>query len=275
MEEFLKIEREGAVAVVTMNRPQTRNALSDADAVESLVAMCDAVNRDMSVSVVVLTGAGPAFSSGGNLKTLRGTMGSGLGEPVYSRYAYRDGIQRLPLALCNLEVPTIAAINGPSYGAGNDLACMCDIRIASRTAVFAETFVKLGLLPGDGGAWLLPRAVGMSHAFEMSFTGDPIDAEQALQWGLVSQVVEPDELMPAAMRLAQRIACNPPHALRMTKRLMLEAQHTRLDTTLEMSAGFQALAHHTAAHESALDAFIDAAAARSAAREQLSTEMRK
>ena len=273
MEDFLKIERDGGVAVVTMNRPQTRNALSDADAIESLVALCETVNRDLSVSVVVLTGAGSAFSSGGNLKTLRRTVGSGLGDPVYSRYAYRDGIQRLPLALCNLEVPTIAAVNGPAYGAGNDLACMCDIRIASRTAVFAESFVKLGLLPGDGGAWLLPRAVGMSRACEMAFTGDPIDAAQALQWGLVSQVVDPDALMPTALRLAQRIASNPTHALRMTKRLLREAQHMRLDTTLEMSAGFQALAHHTKAHEAALDTFLEAAAARSVAREQLSTDL--
>lgn len=266
MEDFLRIERDGGVAVVTMNRPQTRNALSDADAVESLIALCDTVNRDLSVRAVVLTGAGTAFSSGGNLKTLRDTVGSGLGEPVHSRYAYRDGIQRLPLALCNLEVPTIAAVNGPAYGAGSDLACMCDIRIASRTAVFAESFVKLGLIPGDGGAWLLPRAVGMSRACEMAFTGDPIDAAQALQWGLVSDVVEPDALMPTALRLAQRIAGNPSHALRMTKRLLREAQHARLDTVLEMSAGFQALAHHTAAHESALDAFLDAAQARAAAR---------
>lgn len=266
MEDFLKIERVGAVAVVTMNRPQTRNALSDADAVESLVSLCETVNRDLSVRAMVLTGAGPAFSSGGNLKTLRDTVGNGLGEPVHSRYAYRDGIQRLPLALCNLEVPTIAAVNGPAYGAGNDLVCMCDIRIASRNAVFAESFVKLGLLPGDGGAWLLPRAVGMSRACEMAFTGDPIDAAQALQWGLVSDVVEPDELMPAALRLAQRIASNPPHALRMTKRLLREAQHARLDTTLEMSAGFQALAHHTAAHDSALDAFLEAAQARATTR---------
>ncbi|MDP9917414.1 enoyl-CoA hydratase/carnithine racemase [Variovorax boronicumulans] len=266
MEDFLKIERDGGVAVVTMNRPQTRNALSDADAIDSLTALCDTVNRDLSVRVVVLTGAGPAFSSGGNLKTLRDTIGSGLGEAVHSRYAYRDGIQRLPLALCNLEVPTIAAVNGAAYGAGNDLACMCDIRIASRSAVFAESFVKLGLIPGDGGAWLLPRAVGMSRACEMAFTGDPIDAAQALQWGLVSDVVESDALMPTALRLAQRIASNPSHALRMTKRLMREAQHARLDTVLEMSAGFQALAHHTAAHESALDAFLDAAAARAAGR---------
>lgn len=266
MADFLKIERDGAVAIVTMSRPETRNALSDEDAVEALVQLCETVNRDLEVRTVVLTGAGPAFSSGGNLKTIRDTMGSGLGEPALSRYAYRNGIQRLPLALCNLEVPTIAAVNGPAYGAGNDLACMCDIRIASRTATFAESFVKLGLLPGDGGAWLLPRAVGMSRACQMAFTGDPISAEQALEWGLVSELVEPEELMASALHMAHRIAINPPHALRMTKRLLREAQHARLDTTLEMSAGFQAIAHHSAAHESALDAYLQKAHARAAAR---------
>jgi 2-(1,2-epoxy-1,2-dihydrophenyl)acetyl-CoA isomerase len=256
MNDFLKLERQGAVLIATLNRPQTRNALSDKDAIDALVGMCESVNKDLSVRAVILTGAGSAFCSGGNLKTIRDEMGSGLGEPPYTRYAYRDGIQRVPLALCNLEVPTIAAVNGPAIGAGNDLACMCDIRIASDTAIFAESFVKLGLLPGDGGAWLLPRTVGMSRACEMAFTGDAIDAAQALAWGLVSRVVPQEDLMTAALALAQRIAKNPPHALRMTKRLLREGQQVRLDTLLEMSAGFQALAHHTAEHEAALNAFL-------------------
>lgn len=252
MSDFLRLERDGAVLVATMNRPHTRNALTDDDVAEAFLGLCAQVNADLSVRALVLTGAGPAFSSGGNLKTLRQTVGSGLGEPARSRAAYRDGIQRIPNALCNVEVPTIAAVNGPAYGAGNDLACMCDIRIAARTAVFAESFVRLGLIPGDGGAWLLPRVIGLSRACEMTFTGEPIDADTALAWGLVSRVVAPDALMPAALDLAHRIAVNPSHALRLSKRLLREGQHMRLDTLLEMSAGFQALAHHTAEHETAL-----------------------
>ncbi|OZI37225.1 enoyl-CoA hydratase [Bordetella genomosp. 10] len=252
MSDFLRIERDGAVVIATMNRPETRNALSDDDVAGAFVGFCEDVNADLSVRAVILTGAGPAFSSGGNLKTLRDTVGSGLGEPVKSRHAYRDGIQRIPLALYNLEVPTIAAVNGPAHGAGNDLACMCDIRIAGERAVFAESFVKLGLTAGDGGAWLLPRAVGMSRACEMSFTGEPIDARQALAWGLVSKIAKDDELMPAALDLARRIAVNSGPALRMTKRLLREGQHTRLDTLLELSAAFQALSHHTTEHETAL-----------------------
>ncbi|GAA5231682.1 crotonase/enoyl-CoA hydratase family protein [Verticiella sediminum] len=256
MEDFLKLEREGAIALVTMNRPHTRNALSDEDVAEAFERCCATLNADLSVRVAVLTGAGAAFSSGGNLKTLAGSVGAGLGEPVLSRHAYRDGIQRIPRVLCNLEVPTIAAVNGAAYGAGNDLACMCDIRICSEDAVFAESFVRLGLTPGDGGAWLLPRAIGLSRACEMSFTGEPIDAQQAYAWGLVSRVVPAGELMPAALELARRIAVNPGPALRMTKRLIREGMHTRLDSLLEMSAAMQALAHHTAEHGAALEAAL-------------------
>lgn len=256
MDDFLRIERDAGIVIATMNRPETRNALSDDDAVGAFLKLCETVNADSSVRVLILTGGGPSFSSGGNLKTLRDIVGSGLGEPERSRAAYRNGIQRLPLALYNLEVPTIAAVNGPAYGAGNDLACMCDIRIASEHAVFAESFVKLGLIPGDGGAWLLPRVIGMSRACEMSFTGEPIDAEQALAWGLVSRVVKADRLLPVSLELAGRIAANSGKALRMTKRLLREGQQTRLDTLLEMSAAFQALAHHTAEHEAALDGFL-------------------
>jgi enoyl-CoA hydratase/carnithine racemase len=133
---------------------------------------------------------------------------------------------------------------------------MCDIRIAGERAKFAESFVKLGIIPGDGGAWLLPRAVGLSKAAEMAFTGDTIDAQEALACGLVSKVVPGDRLMDAARALAGRIAANPGPALRMAKRLMREGQHLRLDSLLELSAAFQALAHHTPEHERALDAFL-------------------
>jgi enoyl-CoA hydratase/carnithine racemase len=134
---------------------------------------------------------------------------------------------------------------------------MCDIRIASEKARFAESFVKLGIIPGDGGAWLLPRAVGLSKACEMAFTGDPVDGTEAARIGLASKVVPHDKLMEEALGLARRIAANPPHALRMAKRLIREGQHARLDTLLEMSAAFQALAHHTADHKEAIAAFLD------------------
>jgi enoyl-CoA hydratase/carnithine racemase len=134
---------------------------------------------------------------------------------------------------------------------------MCDIRIASTKAVFAESFVKLGIVPGDGGAWLLPRIIGIPKASLMAFTGDTIDAEKALEWGLVEQLCDPQELETQAVALAERIAANPGHALRLCKRLLREGQHMRLDSLLELSAAYQSLAHHTEDHQEAVAAFVD------------------
>jgi enoyl-CoA hydratase/carnithine racemase len=177
--------------------------------------------------------------------------------PAAITQEYRLGIQKLALAVYNLEVPAIAAVNGPAIGAGCDLACMCDIRIAADTASFAESFIKVGIVPGDGGAWLLPRVVGPSRAAEMSFTGESIPAAEALACGLVSRVVPAAELMAEARKLAARIAANPGPTLRLTKKLMREGEHMRLESLLELSAGYQALAHKTWEHREAVTAFIE------------------
>ncbi|KAA9153503.1 enoyl-CoA hydratase, partial [Delftia sp. BR1] len=156
---FLNIARDGAIWTLTMNQPETRNALTGNTAVEEFVQVCDEIRRDASVKAVILTGAGPIFSSGGNVKDMQRFFDDAL-TPDAIREEYRQGIQRIPRALTQLDVPVICAINGPAIGAGLDLTCMCDIRIASETATFAESFVRVGIVPGDGGAWLLPRAVG-------------------------------------------------------------------------------------------------------------------
>ena len=254
---FVLIEQTGAIVTLTLNAPEERNALSNQAQWDEVVAACARVARDQSVKVLILTGAGSAFCAGGNVKDMRDKKGIAGGTPYEIREGYRNGIQRIPLALYNLDVPTIAAVNGAAIGAGCDLACMCDIRIASTKAKFAESFVKLGIIPGDGGAWLLPRTVGMSKAAELTFTGDTIDAEEAARIGLVSRVVAPEDLMKEAQALAARIAANPGPALRMAKRLMREGQHLRLDSLLEMSAAFQAIGHHTKEHDQALEAFLE------------------
>lgn len=241
-----------------MSRPEERNAISDVDACRQFVSACQDITFDEDVSVVILTGLDPAFSAGGNLKRMRDRKGFAPKEtPFATRQSYRESIQRITLALYDLDVPTVAAINGPAIGAGLDLALMCDIRIASEKALLAESFVKVGIVPGDGGAWLLPRIVGMSKAAELSFTGDIIDASEALRIGLVSQVVPHERLMESALAMAEKIAANPVHSLRMTKRLLREGQHTRLDTLLELSAAFQAIAHETEDHREALDALLE------------------
>ena len=253
---FVLFEQSDGVATLTLNKPEERNALSTQAQWDEVVAACERVARDQTIRALIVTGAGSAFCAGGNVKDMRDKKGIAGGTPYEIREGYRHGIQRIPLALYNLDVPTIAAVNGPAIGAGCDLACMCDIRIASTKAKFAESFVKLGIIPGDGGAWLLPRVVGMSKAAELTFTGDTIGAEEALAIGMVSRVVAPEELLKEAQALAARIAANPAPALRMAKRLLREGQHMRLDSLLEMSAAFQAIGHHTREHDQAIEAFL-------------------
>jgi len=253
----LKIERLDHVLLLTVSDPETSNALNG-DAM--FAAFEDAVhlaNTDLDIRAVVLTGDGSTFSSGGNVQDMREKKGMFGGTPDQIVEQYRTGIQRIPRAFWTLDVPSIAAVNGPAIGAGCDLACMCDIRIASDRATFAESFVRVGIVAGDGGSWLLPRIVGYSRAAEMSFTGEAIDAEQAAQIGLVSKVVPHEGLMEASLDLARRIAINPPQVLRWTKRLLKEAQHERLDTILSMAAAYQAIAHHTEDHLEAVSAMFE------------------
>lgn len=257
MDPFLIVEREGAVVTATLNRPEERNAISETSHSEEIADFCADVTRDPSVRAIILTGRGKAFCAGGNIKHMQSKSGMFAGSPYALRNNYRTGIQLIPAALYDLEVPVIAAINGPAIGAGLDLACMCDIRIAADHAVFAESFVKLGIVPGDGGAWLLPRAIGMARASMMTLTGDSIDAAEALAWGLISEAVPAAALMDRAKEIAARIAANPGHATRMAKRLLREGQDMKLAPLLELSAAYQALAHHTADHVEAVNAFVE------------------
>jgi enoyl-CoA hydratase/carnithine racemase len=255
--ELIQYEKGAGVATLTLNRPESRNPISDSDMIEALLEVLGSVETDDEIRVAILTGAGTSFSTGGNLKKMVGAGALRDTLPARTRQNYKRGIQRLPLAFEALEVPVIAAVNGPAIGAGCDLACMCDIRIAGQSAKFAESFIKLGIVPGDGGAWLLPRVVGFAKASEMSLTGDVLSADEALACGLVSRVVPDDTLMHEANLIAARIASNPRFAVRLTKRLLREAQHSSLNTVLEMSAAMQALAHATSDHEEAVSAMLE------------------
>ncbi len=249
---------DGPILTITLNMAEKRNPISDVGVIDAMIAAFEAADRDMSVRCVILTGAGTAFSAGGDLKQMRpdsGGLRSGL--PAETRRNYKYGIQRLPLMFQALEVPVVAAVNGHAIGAGLDLATMCDFRVAARSAKFAESFVKLGIIPGDGGAWLLPRIVGFSKATELALTGETIDAEEALRIGLVSRVVDDADLMAEARRVADKIAVNPPHAVRMTKRLLREGQTADLKNILEMSAAMQSLAHATKDNDEAITAFLE------------------
>jgi 2-(1,2-epoxy-1,2-dihydrophenyl)acetyl-CoA isomerase len=245
---FVTCTAKDGIALLTLNAPDTRNAMSSEDDFSDIETVFGQVHRNREIRAAILTGAGKAFSAGGDVKLMHARALDRSIEPVEDRYRYQEGIHRVTMALYKFEVPLIAAVNGPAIGAGLDLACLCDFRIASERATFAESFVKVGIIPGDGGAWLLQHVIGPARAAEMTFTGDTIDATTALQYGLVSKVVPHDSLLEQAFAVAQRIAANPSHVLRMAKRLMRESANARLETVLEMSAAFQALAHATADH---------------------------
>ena len=254
---LLLVEQRGHVAIVTMNRPEARNPLGAEGDGDEFMEVMGGFNADQNVRCVVLTGAGPAFSAGGNVKDMKERTGTFAQTPVEIRERYRRNIHRIGKALQGLDIPSIAAVNGPAVGLGCDVACMTDMRIASDKARFGVTFLRLGLVPGDGGAWLLPRVIGMARASELLYTANLIDAATAAEWGLVNRVVPHDSLMDEAMALANRIAEQPPHALRMSKALMKHGQSTSYETLLEMSAAAQAIAHMTEDHAEGVNALLE------------------
>lgn len=255
---FVRYAQQGAVVTLTLNSPATRNAIGSAQDCADIVSALDCAEADATVSCIILTGEGTAFSAGGNLKGMKERSGIGrLDTPLATRNNYRRGVQSVIRRLWDCELPMIAAINGHAIGLGLDLACLCDLRIAADSAKFASSFIKMGIIPGDGGAWVLPRTVGLANAAELILTGDTIDGASALRMGLVSQLVPAEQLMSAANALAQRVVANPAKGLRLAKRLLREGQQQRLSDVLELSSAFQALAHETEDHTEAVDAFLE------------------
>lgn len=242
------LQIEGLVATLTMNRHDVRNALTGTRLIDDIVTVAEWVNGCDEVSVLILTAAGSAFCSGGNVKDMLERRGDFAGDAAEIAARYRCGIQRIPLALQQVEIPIIAAVNGPAIGAGFDLANMADIRLASSAAKFGETFLNLGLIPGDGGAWFLQRLIGYQPAFELTLSGRIIDADEARALGIVLEVVEPDRLMARARELAARFASQPQKALRLTKRLMKAAQRMDLKDFLDLCASFQGQCHQEPEH---------------------------
>lgn len=255
---FVTYEKSGRIAVVTLNRPESRNAIATQEDCDDLAGALVRANDDSDINAVILTGAGKSFCAGGDLKAIRERSGIGpRATPDGTRANYRRGVHSVIRALAEVEVATIAAINGHAIGLGLDIGVLCDIRLAGASAKMASSFVKVGIIPGDGGAWILTNAIGAARAAELVLTGDTIDAAEALRLGLVSRVVPDDQLMAEATRVAERVAVNPPRTIRLAKRLLREAQHGRLSDVLELSAAFQALAHETADHKEAVDAFTE------------------
>ena len=251
------IERQGAVACVTLNDPATRNALS-MPILRELGDFLAGANADETLGCIVLAAAGDGFCSGGNIKDMRdGTDPMFAGTPHQMQEGFRNGVQMIPKLLNELDVPVIAALQGAAMGAGCDLACMCDMRVASADAKFAESFLRVGLVSGDGGAWFLPRVIGMPRALEMALTCRTVEAPEAKEWGLVTHVVEREKLLESALEMARTIAAFPPRSVRLNKRLIRQSMNLGLGDCLELSASFQAIVQSTADQKEAVAALLE------------------
>lgn len=253
-----RLSFEHGVAVLLLDRDDVRNALTGTRLLDDIIAVCDWINRTPEVGAMVISGRGKAFSAGGNIKDMQEKRGMFAGDGLEIQDSYRRGIQTMTTRLYQLEVPVIAAVNGAAVGAGMDLGCMCDIRIGSQYARFGETFVNLGIIPGDGGAWFLPKLIGPQRAAELTFSGRLIDAQQALDYGLLLQICPSEELLDTAVALAQTFASKPRHALRISKRLLQAGQRLPLQDFLDYCASQQSLCHASDQHLEALVNMLNA-----------------
>jgi enoyl-CoA hydratase/carnithine racemase len=240
--ECLLYEVKDGIATLTLNRPERLNALGGSLRQD----LFDAVTRagaDPEVRVMVVTGAGKGFCSGGDVKAMGEAKAGQRERPLIEKIA--PGRDRTLLAMREAPQPIIAAVNGAAAGAGMNLALGCDIRIASTTAKFTQAFVKRGLHPDWGGTYFLPRVVGMAKACEMIFTGEVIDAAEALRLGIVSRVVAPEELLPTAYEVARRIAAGPPVAIRLAKRSLYANEDLDLRGALQIETMAQNICFET------------------------------
>jgi enoyl-CoA hydratase/carnithine racemase len=273
-DDSVKIDRHDGVMVVTLNDPKTRNALSP-DMSAALYEELDRFETDPASHVLVLTGADPAFCSGANVRRFDQTLNSMEDQrgPVSlpwgameARLANHDAdageagfgsVSDVPLRVYDVQKPTIAAVNGYAIGVGLGLALSCDIRLAADDAQFAEAFVRMGLVPGDGSCWQLPRLIGMSNTLLMQYTGDRIDATEALRMNLVSKVYPHDEMMDAAMELASRLAAGATFSMSLTKYLTHKSTELDLKESLRLAQTAQEQARRSEDHREAVSAFLE------------------
>jgi enoyl-CoA hydratase/carnithine racemase len=236
----LEYSRDGAVATILLNRPERRNAFTG-EMIDAWAAALRDAAADRDVRAVVLRGAEPGFCSGVDLDTLgeQGTASLAWKEFLHER------VQQVPRAVAALDKPLIAAVNGPAVGAGMDMALMCDIRFAGASARFCESYIRVGMIPGAGGCYYLPRIVGLAKAMELFLTGDFVDADEALRIGLVNQVLPDENLVEHTYKFAARLAAGPPVATRLLKRMLGQSATSDLETALELASSHMGVVRTT------------------------------
>lgn len=243
---------EHGVATLTLNRPQRRNAF-DVAMIDCWHAHLTAALADPDVRVIVLTGAGKSFCAGGDIdEVIRFRDQDSLARKNF----LWEHVHRIALALERADKPVIAAVHGAATGAGCDMALMCDLRIAARSAVFSESYIRLGLIAGDAGTYFLPRLIGSARALELFWTGREVRCDEAERIGLVNRVVDDADLLAATYELARQIASQPPQAVKFFKRAVYQSQSLALATHLDMVSSHMAVLEDTREHHAALDALV-------------------
>ena len=243
---------EGSVASITLNRPEAKNAFSG-NMIRLWRDSLEEAREDGSVRVVILTGSGDTFCSGGDVRD----MAEGKLKSWDMKNFLWEGVHRIVLAMEDLDKPVIAAVNGAAMGAGLDMALMCDMRLCSDRARLGESYILMGLVPGDGGAFFLPRLVGVAKAMELLLTGEAIDPQEALRIGLVNRVAPHESLMDEARKLARKIAAMPPQAVRMMKRAVYQSLGSPLRTHLDYISSQLSLLSETEDHREAARSFLE------------------
>jgi enoyl-CoA hydratase/carnithine racemase len=251
-EKHVLYEIKDRIAFITLNRPEAKNAFSF-EMINLWREYLEVSKADDSVRVIIVSGQGDTFCSGGDIRD----MAKGKLKSWDMKRFLWDGVHRIVLTLEDLDKPVIAAINGAAMGAGLDMALMCDLRVASEKAKLAESYITMGLVAGDGGAYFLPRIAGMPKALELLLTGDIISAEEALKIGIVNRVVPHERLMEETVKLAKKIAEKPPLAVRMMKRAVYQGQTSSLRTHLDYISSQLALLSETEDHGEAARAFLE------------------
>lgn len=253
---MIKIEKKNHSCWITLNNSITSNSINYA-MIDQLVSGLDKAEKDFEVRVIIITGEGKNFCSGGDLNQMQKKEEMFAGESDELRRRYELGIQRISRAMEAISKPSIAMVNGAAAGAGCDLACMCDIRVGTKKTKFLESFVKIGLVPGDGGTFFLQRVVGFARAMEMTLTGRVVSADEALQIGLLNKVFEESEFISETQKYADLISANAPVATQMAKKAMKISYLHDLHTSLDLLSAYQGIAQRTADHFEALSAISE------------------
>jgi 2-(1,2-epoxy-1,2-dihydrophenyl)acetyl-CoA isomerase len=254
MTDQLLFETKDHIATITLNRPDVLNAFTE-EMIEAWVAALQECRDNDDIHVVVLTGAGRAFCAGGDVRAMKESPDRN--NPNLTKSRLWDMVQNIPKTLQEMDKPIIAAVNGAATGAGMDMASMCDIRVAAESAKFAESYVRMGLVPGAGGCWFLPRLVGMPKALELLYTADFVEAAEAKEIGLVNHVYPDDELMEQTYKLATKIARRAPISVRLIKRATYQGQRIDLVTHLDQISSHMTIARSSDDHMEAVDAFLE------------------